>query len=82
MKFTVDTSSGKGIFVRAFYKHHKKYCRVSFTRETYRWVKKGTKHKKVLDRKRSVRDFLYSECTIHKAESNFMRKLKSFFKIR
>ena len=80
MKFTVDTPSGKGIFVKAFYKHHKYYCRVSFTKDTYRLVKKGKKYKKVLDRKRSVRDFLYSECTVHKAESRFSRFLKSIFK--
>lgn len=80
MKFTCDTPSGKGIFVKAFYKHHKKYARVSFTRETFRFVKKGLKSKKVLVRSRSVKDFLYSECTIHKADSPFTKWLKKLFK--
>ena len=80
MKFTCDTPSGKGIFVKAFYKHGINYARVSFTRETYRKVKSGTKTKNVRVRSRSVKDFRYSECTIHKAESRFMMWLKKLFK--
>lgn len=77
MKFIVDTPSGKGIMVKAFYKHQVKYIRVSFTNNTFTYNKKG---KKVMNRKPSVRDFVYTDCTVHKAKSSVSRFLKSLFK--
>ena len=80
MKFIAKTPAGKGIFVKAFKKQGVKYARVSFTITTFQTVKKGKKTKKVMNRKPSVRDFLYADCHIYKAESRFMRLLKKLFK--
>ena len=76
MKFIAKTPAGKGIFVKAFKKQGVKYARVSFTNNTFSTNKKG---KKVMNRKPSVRDFLYSDCHIYKAESRFMIWLKKHF---
>ncbi len=76
MKFIASTPKGKGIFVKAYVKHGVKIARVSLN-PTYTINKRG---KKVLNRTNNVRDFLYADCTIHKAQSRFSRFLKSLFK--
>ena len=76
MKFVVKTPYGNGLLVKAFHKRGIKYARVSLN-PTYTINKRG---KKVLNRTNNVRDFLYADCTIHKAQSRFSRFLKSLFK--
>lgn len=75
MKFKVQTPDGTGLMVKAFYKKRVKYCRVSFA-PVYQTNKKG---KKVMVRKNSVRDYLYSDCYIKKADSRLKRFIKKHF---
>jgi hypothetical protein len=77
MILIADTPSGKGTVVKIAYKHKVKHVRVKLTKETIHFNKRG---KKIIKRKQYTKDFPYADCTIHKADSRFMKWLKKFFK--
>jgi hypothetical protein len=61
MKFLVDTPKGTGVMIKAFNKHKIRFVRVAFTNKPN---KKGGY---------ATQDFIYSQCTVHRAPGPIMR---------